>query len=71
VKCIDCRSFNMRAADSAAPGYAKLGMGKCDMKTHAPATFVTAAYARKCELFEKAADDVILKRIEWMEPKHA
>lgn len=63
ARCIDCKHFDMRAHAA----FAKLGLGRCKVADFAPATFVTAGYARQCEKFDAAPEEVSAKRIKFLE----
>ncbi len=64
MRCVDCSNF--ASAEKIAPGFARLGLGKCNVTDLAPATFLTAIYARECASFSPAPADVVAKRIEFL-----
>lgn len=64
-RCIDCVHFS--SAEHIAKGFARLGLGKCAVTAMAPATFLTAGFARECPKFEAAAADVAAKRNQFLE----
>ncbi len=74
MTCVDCRHLDLRATQKASQesrhhDYAKLGMFICGGKSHGPATFVTNYKARNGEMFVKAADEQIEKRVLWLKEK--
>ncbi|HWT40946.1 MAG TPA: hypothetical protein VN081_06835 [Dongiaceae bacterium] len=62
--CLECSKLDLRKQ----PKHAAAGVGKCEHEQLA-GTFVSIAHRRDCKSFEKAADDVIEKRMEWWNKK--
>lgn len=74
MSCIDCKHIDFRATEKLSKeskyyDYCKMGLYICGMKTHGSATFVTGWKSRACEVFDRASDDQIEKRIQWLEAK--
>ena len=41
-------------------------MGRCKARSDPVGTFVTASYARECDLFKAAPEEVTVKRVEFL-----
>jgi hypothetical protein len=68
---VQCTGADYKATEEIHRGYAKLGMVVCSKKTNGRATFMTSLHARQCEMFDRAPDDIIEKRIEWLSREKA
>lgn len=65
-RCIDCQHF--ANAERQIAGSARLGLGKCKVTDLAPATFLTASYARECPKFTAAPAELVARRIQFLNP---
>jgi hypothetical protein len=59
MKCRECKHFDLWLH----PKHAALGLGNC--KALGPGVFSSVKRDIECELYEKASDEAIFKRMDW------
>ena len=65
VRCVECLRFSMKGA----PAMAVHGFGNCNLR---PAwEYQSATYAKECRHYERAGEETIAARVEWINDKRS
>jgi hypothetical protein len=60
ARCIDCKHITLREH----PKHANEGLGQCKRDAKS-GEFFSYLYRRECKQYDRAAEEVILKRMAW------
>lgn len=61
VICQDCKRLDLKGSPLG-----KSGFGSCKAKRMDPGSYLSASYPRECQRFSQAAQEVVLKRKQFM-----